>query len=480
MAAVVWFRRDLRLHDHPALRAALDRGERVVPVFCLDDRLLHGRNASAARTAFLMECLHDLSGELSARDACLVVRHGRPEAEIPALAAAVGAEEVHVCADHGTYGRHRDEAVRLALAAIGVDLLAHPGVSVVDDPVGVLTTASRPYSVFTPYYRRWRELPRRVPLAAPERIAVPGLPAAAGEGGLDGCPDGPMSAGPGPAGGPAGRAPGAAIGGEREGIRRLERFLAGPVRRYADERDRLAPPGSSGLSPYLRFGCLSARSVEAELPEGEGGEAFRRQLCWRDFFTQVLAHHPGNAREEFQPRYRHRLAWHDDEAAFAAWAQGRTGFPLVDAGMRQLRREGWMPGRVRLVAASFLTKDLGIDWRRGEAWFMRWLLDGDPAVNNGNWQWVACVGVDPAPPFRRLYNPSAHRDRYDPDGRYVREQIPELARVPDAYLSEPWRMPAQEQERAGCRIGRDYPPPIVDHRLAREEALARYRAAAGR
>ncbi len=260
------------------------------------------------------------------------------------------------------------------------------------------------------------------------------------------------------------------------------------MRDYDSGRDQAGADASSRLSPYLRFGCLSPRAVEALLPggtsaatqgaEAKGSEALRRQLCWRDFYQHVLVHHPDNARQEFQPRYRGTLTWAGDDADFTAWTEGRTGFPLVDAGMRQLRREGWMHNRVRLLAGSFLTKDLGIDWRRGEGWFMRLLLDGDQASNNGNWQWIASVGVDPQPAFRRIYNPSLQQERFDPDGRYVRRYVPELARVPDEYLAEPWHMPGEEQERAGCRIGRDYPGPIVDHKRARQAALDRYRDAA--
>jgi len=269
-----------------------------------------------------------------------------------------------------------------------------------------------------------------------------------------------------------------ARGGEIAGLARLAGFLDGAVLGYGSGRDQAGADASSRLSPYLRFGCLSPRAVEAALPPGEGAAAFRRQLCWRDFYQHVLVHHPGNAGQEFQPRYRGTLAWPGDDAAFTAWAEGRTGFPLVDAGMRQLRREGWMHNRVRLLAGSFLTKDLGIDWRRGEAWFMRLLLDGDQASNNGNWQWIASVGVDPQPAFRRIYNPARQQERFDPDGRYVRRYLPELARVPDQYLAEPWRMPPGEQERAACRIGTDYPGPIVDHKQARQAALDRYRVAA--
>ena len=206
-----------------------------------------------------------------------------------------------------------------------------------------------------------------------------------------------------------------------------------------------------------------------------GAEAFRRQLCWRDFYQQLILHFPRNARSEYRERYRGAITWSHAQRPFEAWKEGRTGFPLVDAGMRQLRREGWMHNRARLVVGSFLTKDLGIDWRWGERHFMRYLLDGDEANNNGNWQWIASVGVDPQPAFRRIYNPALQMERFDPDGTYVRRYVPELAEVPDEFLREPWEMPDEVQRAAGCVIGSDYPEPIVDRRVARERALERYR-----
>ena len=247
------------------------------------------------------------------------------------------------------------------------------------------------------------------------------------------------------------------------------------MRDYTDNHDALGRDRTSRLSAYLHFGCLSPREIEARLPGGKGAEAFRRQLCWRDFYHHVLRHFPQNAREEFQERYRGAIEWNEDDELFRAWCEGRTGFPLVDAGMRQLRREGWMHNRARLVVGSFLTKDLGIDWRAGERWFMRWLIDGDQANNNGNWQWIASVGVDPQPFFRRIYNPARHMERYDPEGRYVRRYVPELEPVPDEYLQAPYTMPEELQRELGCVIGVDYPAPMVDHREAREEAFARYR-----
>jgi deoxyribodipyrimidine photo-lyase len=244
---------------------------------------------------------------------------------------------------------------------------------------------------------------------------------------------------------------------------------------YGTTHDALGADRTSRLSPYLHLGCVSAREVEQRLPGGRGPAAFRRQLCWRDFYHHLLLHHPRNARSELQQRYRGRIRWSRGGRRLDAWREGRTGFPLVDAGMRQLRREGWMHNRARLVAGSFLTKDLGIDWREGERWFMRLLVDGDEANNNGNWQWIASVGTDPQPAFRRIYNPARQMERFDPDGAYVRRYVPELAAVPDEHLREPWRMPEALQREVGCVIGSDYPEPIVDHAEARREALERYR-----
>jgi deoxyribodipyrimidine photo-lyase len=462
VAAIVWLRHDLRVRDHPALRAALARHDEVAPVFCLDDRLLHGRHASGARTQFLLECLADLDASLRERGGRLVVRRGPPERELASIAAELGGAEVHCTADVSPFGRRAEERVRGA----GLDLGTHPGLTVVDRVGEVLTQQGGPYTVFSPFHRRWLREGRREVLAAPRKLALPagidpGAVPALCELGLRQEVNDPMR------------------GGEGEARRRLGNFMAGPVERYLDTHDALGADRTSRLSPYLHFGCVSAREVEARVPAGQGPEAFRRQLAWRDFHHHVLLHHPRNAREEFQGRFRDgALEWEHDGAALDAWRSGRTGFPLVDAGMRQLLHEGWMHNRARLVVGSFLTKDLGIDWRAGERHFMRLLVDGDEANNNGNWQWVASVGVDPQPFYRRFYNPTRHMERYDPRGTYVRRHVPELRGVPDRYLREPWTMPRQVQGAAGCVIGRDYPEPIVDRPQARDRAFVRYRVAA--
>ena len=462
MTAIVWFRRDLRLHDQPALRAALDSADTIVPVFCFDNGLLSGRHASGPRTQFLLECLGDLDAALRERGSRLFVRRGPPQRELPALAREVGADGVHLSADVGPFARQRQREVKAALGE-RVGFHAHPGLFAVDRLDAIRTQGGDPYTVFTPFHRNWAEQPRRDVLGAPRRIPAPPADVAAGrvptlrDLGLEQeCED-------------------PAPGGEGAGRERLRRFLAGAVRGYDDGRDELSGDGVSRLSPYLHFGCVSPREVEHRLPGGDGAAAYRRQLCWRDFYAHVIGHYPANARSEFQSRYRGAIRWSRAEKRFEAWCDGRTGYPAVDAGMRQLRREGWMHNRARLLVGSFLTKDLGIDWRWGERWFMRLLLDGDEASNNGNWQWIASVGVDPQPAFRRIFNPSRQQERFDPAGEYVRRYVPELAKVPDEYLAEPWTMPEEVQGRAGCRIGRDYPAPIVDHAQARRDALDRYR-----
>jgi deoxyribodipyrimidine photo-lyase len=464
--AIVWLRRDLRLHDHPPLVRALHEHDHVVPAFVLDPRLLSGRFASGPRVAFLLDCLRELDAALRERGGGgIVIRHGAPENELPALAADVGASAVHWASDATPYAMARDRRVREALARAGVEAVPAPGTFVADIS-RPRTTAGRPFTVFTPFHRAWGGLERRTVHRAPAQI--PPLPRGVERGTIPRLADlglaDELHERAGPAGETAARAA-------------LARFLESDVDAYGDHHDRLAG-GTSMLSPYLRFGCLSARELEERAARhgGAGAGAFMRQLAWRDFYAHVLLCHPANRLREHQERMR-TLEWDENPELLAAWQEGRTGYPLVDAGMRQLRASGWMHNRARLVVGSFLTKDLQLDWRAGEAWFMQWLLDGDVAQNNGNWQWIASVGVDPAPAFRRLLNPKLQQQRHDPDGVYVRRWVPELRDVPDKRLAEPWTMSVEEQADAGCEIGRDYPAPVVDHAEERRRALDRYRAA---
>jgi len=461
--AVVWFRRDLRVHDHPPLVRALAAHDHVVPAFVFDRRLIRGRFPSPGRTQFLLESLAELEGALRERGGRLVVREGRPAREIAALAVEVGAEAVYLASDVSPYARARDRAARAALEQVGVRAVPTPGNFCAD--IGKIRTKDgRPFTVFSPFHRAWRETERRAVHRAPAQVP---MPAGVRLGSLPRLADFGLA--------PELSEPIAA--GEAEARRRLERFLAGPMEDYAERHDRLAG-GTSELSPHIHFGNVSVREIEERVARrpGKGPQAFRRQLGWRDFYAQVLLHHPQNAHAPHQRRYA-ELEWDSDEERLHAWQEGRTGYPIVDAAMRQLRGTGWMHNRARLVVGSFLTKDLHLDYRLGEAHFMRYLLCGDEAQNNGNWQWIASVGVDPAPYFRRMYNPTLHQQRFDPHGEYVRRWVPELARVPLERLAEPWTMPPEEQEACGCEIGRDYPAPIVDHKRERERAMERYRAA---
>jgi deoxyribodipyrimidine photo-lyase len=432
MTSILWLRRDLRVHDHPALEAARERADHLVPVFCFDDRLLHGRHASGPRTQFLLECLADLDRSLTARGSRLVVRRGRPEIEIAKLVSQTGADAVHFTGDVSGFARRRDARV---VGALGVGAHEHPGLFALDDLDAIRTGNGDPYTVFTPFHRAWARVPRRPVHGAPRRL--PPLPPGLDPGRLPRLSDlglGQEVEEPQP-------------GGEHHARKSTRAFASDHAQGYADNRDLVAAPGTSRLSPHLHFGCVSPRELEDRVLS----EAFRRQLCWRDFYAHVLLHFPANAHSEHQARYRGTIRWSHAQKRFEAWCEGRTGYPLVDAAMRQLRCEGWMHNRARLVVGSFLTKDLGIDWRWGERWFMRLLLDGDQASNNGNWQWIASVGVDPQPAFRRMFNPARQQARFDPDGAYVRRYLPELA------------------------DGTGYPDPIVDHANARRQALERYR-----
>ena len=407
---VVLFTRDLRVHDQPALAAAVERAERVVPLFVLDDAVL-AAFAAPNRVAFLIDALRVLDSSLHARGGALVVRRGNVVGETVRLALDVDATAVFVSEDVSAYAQERERRLRTGLAAAGAALEVFPGVTVVP-PGDIAPEGKDHFRVFTPYWNRWREQPRREILPAPVRIRIP-------EGIEVGRVPEPRELQPGR---PAARLP---QGGESAGRRRLDEWLAGGLSRYAELADDLGADATSRLSPYLHFGCISAGEVVERASDLEGAEPFVRQLCWRDFNHQLLAARPELAHEDLRPRPG---AWREDEEGLAAWREGRTGYPLVDAGMRQLLLEGFMHNRARLVAGSFLTKHLGIDWRVGAAHFFAHLVDGDVANNSGNWQWVAGTGTD-SRPYRRL-SPQRQAARFDPDGVYARRYIPELG-TPD-------------------------------------------------
>lgn len=454
--AVVWFRRDLRLHDLPALAAASAAAEEVVPLFVFDPALLGGRWPSPNRVAFLLESLRALDDALRARGSRLHLRLGRPVEVVPAFVAEVEAGGLFLSRDYTPYGRRRDAAVARALGS--VPLHEHPGV-LIHEPEEVHKPDGSPYTVYTPFRRCWESLPRRRVLPPPARLARP----------VDVDP---------------GELPTAAIlgvtpprarllpGGELAARQRLERFVTTGLGGYATHRNDLGRPATSRLSQDLRWGLLSPLEV---FERCAASSAFIGELVWREFFAHLLFHFPNVRSEAFQPRFR-SIPWRNHPDDIAAWKAGRTGFPVVDAGMRELRATGFLHNRARMIVASFLTKQLLVDWRIGEAHFMEHLVDGDLASNNGGWQWAAGVGTDAAPYFR-IFNPVLQGERFDPDGAYVRRWAPELRKVPTPFIHQPWRMPLALQDEVGCRIGREYPAPIVDLEQSRQRALEAYRRA---
>ena len=463
--AIWWVRRDLRLSDNQALAGALAAAEQVVPVFVLDPGLLASPYVGEKRLAFLFDNLRSLDADLRQRGSQLIVRQGEPAAQLARLLGETGAKAIFAERDVTPYARRRDDQVSAQLP------LHVTGGLTMQPPSAVVKEDGSPYTVFTPFSKRWLSLPLPAPadlLPAPRRIATPT--------GLDSLPipDEPAL----PAGVPF-------PAGEAEAERRLAAFTEGDdaaIVRYRDDRNRPDLEGTSRLSPYLRFGMLSARqavvaSRTARLTARTsdacyGADTWLSELIWREFYVAILYHFPHVRSGSFQRHYDY-IPWANDETDFAAWCQGRTGYPIVDAAMRQLVQTGWMHNRPRMIVASFLVKDLLINWRWGERFFMQHLLDGDPANNNGGWQWTAGVGTDAAPYFR-VFNPVVQGQKFDPNGDYVRRWLPELARVPVKFIHNPWTMPPDEQRRAGCGIGNDYPAPIIDHAFARERTLAAY------
>ena len=460
--ALWWIRRDLRLQDNPALTAALDHAERVIPVFVLDPVLLDSDYVGEKRLAFLLGGLRALAADLRERGSRLIVRRGDPAEALTDVLHASQAESVFAQADVSPYARRRDERVRqhLPLRLTG-GLTVHP-------PGAVRKQDGDPYTVYTWYSRTWKSFP--LPTAADLLQAPDALPAVPDDVTGEAIPKEPAL----PECVPF--APG-----EAEAHRRLDDFTAGPITHYHQRRDRMDLDGTSRLSPYLHFGMLSAREAVIAAREakehggGEGAQTWLDELIWREFYAMILFHHPNVRQESFREQYR-RIAWRNDEAAFEAWQAGRTGYPAVDAAMRQLQESGWMHNRARMIVASFLTKDLLIDWRWGERHFMQHLVDGDPAANNGGWQWSAGTGTDAAPYFR-IFNPITQGEKHDPQGDYIRRWVPELRDVPDDHIHRPWAMPDDVQQEVGCIIGDDYPAPIVNHKAARKRTLAAYKAA---
>nr|MDQ6894264.1 DNA photolyase family protein [Acidobacteriota bacterium] len=443
-------------------------GDGAITVFVLDDRLGDDPDIGPSRFRFLRESLEGLEKDLASVRGRLVVRRGPAAETLPHLLAETGASAVYANAEIGPYPESRDTEVSAALEAAGASLRLFPDALLVE-PDALLSARGEPYTSYSPFARAWDAVEKRTPVPVPTRLAalgMPGVPLARVRAWKDLEHDG--------------RAP---RGGSAEAVRLLAGFMAGKLEGYEQGRDFPARDATSRLSPHLHFGTISPRSIAEALAAGRsdragsrgdaGAAKFLRELAWREFFHHILFHFPRVAHESFH-REMDAMPWRSDPAALAAWKEGRTGYPLVDAGMRQLATTHWMHNRARMVAASFLTKDLHTHWSEGERWFVRELADADLANNNGGWQWVAGAGADSAP-FFRIFNPVLQSKRFDPDGAYVRRYVPELARVPEGKIHEPWSMTEEEQRRAGCRIGVDYPGPIVDHAREREVALEGYR-----
>ena len=461
--AIVWFRRDLRIRDHGALTAAAAGGRPVIPVYVADSL-----DSGGASRWWLHHSLQRLDKTLRRHGAGLLLREGRPEDVLLDIVRESGATDIYCNARPEPLARMQVKALR---RAVGGHVELHQfRDSTLQHPDAVMTLAGRPFKVFTPFWRAASNLGEpRAPLPAPAGLvtAHAGLPTLQ----LDALKLLP-------------KAPDWAGGlretwtpGENGALERLE-TAAEHAFRYADERDRPDLESTSRLSPHLHFGEVSPRQVWHDIASANaddaGAQALLRQLYWREFSAYLLYHFPTLSekplREEFE-----RFPWVEDPAGLRAWQRGLTGYPIVDAGMRQLWTSGWMHNRVRMICASFLVKDLLIPWQSGADWFLDTLVDADLANNSASWQWVAGSGTDAAPYFR-IFNPVLQGKKFDPFGDYVRRWVPELERLPARYIHEPWQAPLEEQRNANTLIGEDYPLPIVDHGKAREAALTAYAA----
>ena len=463
--ALVWFRRDLRMHDHAALYAALKAHPAVHCVFVFDTEILDALPSRAdRRVEFIWESVRELGEMLRAAGAGLHVLHGRAGKEVPRLAAQLGVAAVYANHDYEPRAIDRDAAVSAALAAQGIAFHTRKD-QVIFEKAEVLTKTGTPFSVFTPYKNAWLAKlapffvkPYPVENYAQRLAPAPGaaLPA------LEelGFARTNLAALPVPTG--------------ASGAKALLADFAGRMAAYGERRDFPAVKGPSYLSVHLRFGTVSIRELVARASKAGsiGAAVWLSELVWRDFYFMILSHHPRVTERSFRPEYD-AILWDDRDDLFAAWREARTGYPLVDAAMRQLNQTGYMHNRLRMITASFLTKDLGIDWRHGERYFADQLIDFDLSANNGGWQWAASTGCD-AQPYFRIFNPVTQSERFDADGKFIRRYLPELAGVPAKFIHAPWKMAPLEQQAAGCVIGRDYPAPVVEHDQARKRTLERY------
>jgi deoxyribodipyrimidine photo-lyase len=473
--ALVWFRRDLRNFDHAALHHALREATEVHCAFVFDREILDALPTRAdRRVEFIHDSVVELDAALRAMGGSLIVRHAPARAAIPALAAELGAGAVYANHDYEPAACDRDAAIARALAARRIALRTFKD-QVIFERDELLTQSGTPFGVFTPYRNAWlRTLaPRHLESHAVEphadALAPPGAAASGGVPALEALGFRRTDL----------RARGVRTG--MNGGAALFADFRGRIDRYRDARDFPAAKGPSYLSVHLRFGTVSIRELAAFAhqrslePDGEGAAAWLSELIWRDFYAQILWHHPRVAAHAFKPEYD-ALEFPNDPEKFAAWRDGRTGYPIVDAAMRQIDATGYMHNRLRMIAASFLVKDLLVDWRRGERYFADALLDYDLASNNGGWQWAASTGCD-AQPYYRIFNPVTQSERFDPKGRFIRRYVPELAALAADEIHAPWLVPPEILRAKGIAIGVDYPAPIVDHAAARRAALALFGAA---
>ncbi len=474
MRTLVWFRSDLRIHDHPALAEARRRGDDgTVAAFALCPRQWRMHDLSAARVDLVLRSLGRLSEALAELNVALRIVDAGDYAGVPdallALAREHECDALHFNAGYEVNERRRDEAVERAFVAAGRGVSIHHDQCILE-PGTVLTKEGSPYAVFTPFKRNVLAQLRED--GVPDAVPTP-TPAPTMVGTSDAVPDAVDGF----------EAPPPSIRalwpeGEDEAARRLERFLDERARDYDEARDFAAADGTSRLSAYLATGCISARTCLRAAKEANHGhlssgakgiDVWISELVWRDFYRHVMVGWPRVSMHRAFRLDTEAIHWNDDEEPFEAWCAGRTGFPIVDAGMRQLKAEAWMHNRLRMIVAMFLTKDLFVDWRKGERHFMRHLIDGDLASNNGGWQWSASTGTD-AQPYFRIFNPTTQGQRYDPDGEFVRRYVPELSPLPGKKVHEPWKHAGLFDDRPA------YPEPIVDHGKAREHALAAFKA----
>jgi deoxyribodipyrimidine photo-lyase len=464
--AILWFRNDLRLADHAALHAAIETGRPVLPVFILDDAAPGAWKLGGASCWWLHHSLQALGQALSARDARLILRRGDSVAIIADLAHQASARDVFTGGLADPWSRQVDQAAAETLGKHGTKL-HRMRTTTLFNPDSVRTKAGGSYSVYTPFANAC------LGLGGPKQpLPAPGMVPAAAPARSDRLEDWRLLP----------TKPDWASGlretwtpGEHGAMERAEAFLKHDLDGYAAARDRPADDGTSMLSPHLHFGEISAGQLwhlAHRYPNSKGREIFIRELLWREFCANLLWNNPGLPDTPLKPEFA-RMPWRDDQPGLIAWQKGRTGVPIVDAGMRQLWEIGWMHNRVRMIVASFLIKHLMIPWQDGEAWFWDTLVDADLASNAGNWQWVAGCGADAAPYFR-IFNPVLQGRKFDPEGDYVRRFVPELAKMEARHIHAPWEAPRDVLARAGVTLGRTYPEPIVDLAAGRARALDAY------